>query len=58
LQPKSSEALRGVGWHLLTEVAGLLIGPVFKGQAVQEYIVFERIRSEVLANHVKIYYIL
>jgi hypothetical protein len=28
--------LRGVGWWLATDFSGQLIGPIFKGQAVQE----------------------
>jgi hypothetical protein len=28
--------LRSVDWRLVTEVLGQIIGPVFKGQAVQE----------------------
>jgi hypothetical protein len=33
---RSSVMLRSVAWYLVTDVSGRPIGPIFKGQAVQE----------------------
>ena len=37
---RSSGMLRSVDWSLLAKVSGQLIGPIFKGQAVQEEVSF------------------
>jgi hypothetical protein len=37
----SSVMLRSVDWWLVTEVSGQHIGPIFKGEAVQETLLSE-----------------